>query len=66
MLCQLQLEVGTAQVRINPNGSLLDKPVNVTPNPNQSNNALMKYTTNRVENIIRQSNLFLFRTLYPS
>jgi hypothetical protein len=66
MLCQPRLEVGTAQVRIGPNGSLLDEPVNVTPDPDQSNNALMKYTTNGVENIIGQSNLFLFRTLYPS
>jgi hypothetical protein len=66
MLCQPRLEVGTAQIRIDANGSLLDEPVDVTPDPDQSNNSLMKYSTNGVENIIGQSNLFLFRTLYPS
>jgi hypothetical protein len=66
MLCQPRLEVGTAQVRIDANGTLLDEPVDVKPDSDQSNTALMRYTTNGVENVIGQSNLFLFRTLYPS
>jgi hypothetical protein len=66
ILCQPRLEVGTAEVRIDTNGSLLDEPIDITPDSDQSNNALIKYTTNGVENIIGQSNMFLFRTLYPS
>ncbi|KAF1359392.1 hypothetical protein EJ07DRAFT_165987 [Lizonia empirigonia] len=63
MLCQPQLEVGTAQIRVDANGVLLDEATNVTPDPDQSGVALANYTTNGVENVIGQSNLFLFREL---
>jgi hypothetical protein len=66
MLCQPQLEIGTADIRVDANGVLLDEAINVTPDPDQSVVALASYTTNGVENVIGQSNLFLFRSLLPN
>lgn len=65
MLCQPQLEVGTAHIRVDANGVLLDEATNVTPDHDQSIVALANYTTYGVENVIGQSNLLLFRSLLP-
>jgi hypothetical protein len=63
MLRQPQMEVGTAHIRVDADGVLLEEATNATPNPDQSVAAIAKYTTNGLENLIGHSNLFLFRSL---
>lgn len=63
MLCQPELEVGTAHIRVNANGTLLDEATNIKPDPDQSQVALAKYCANGCANVIGQSNLFIFRML---
>lgn len=55
--------VGTAHIRVDANGVLLDEATDVTPNPDQSIAAIAEYTTNVLENLIGHSNSFLFRSL---
>lgn len=66
LTCQPQLATGIANISVDANGVLLDKPSAVVPDPDQSPAALNAYTSNGVENVISQFNLFIFRSQYST
>ena len=63
MLCQPELRIGDATVRVDATGVLQEKATNLTLEENQEPEALEDYFTDGPGNLISQSNLFIFRTL---
>ena len=66
VLCQPTLSTGTARVRVDTEGVILDRPTNVLPDYDSSIVSLSKYTTNSILNLLGQSNAFVFYTQKPT
>ncbi|KAF2133280.1 hypothetical protein P153DRAFT_331890 [Dothidotthia symphoricarpi CBS 119687] len=64
MTCQPTISVGDADVHVNGQGVLQSKVSEFSPDADQSADALKKYSTNGLDSLVAQSNLFIFRGRY--
>ncbi|KAH7402575.1 hypothetical protein BKA66DRAFT_564486 [Pyrenochaeta sp. MPI-SDFR-AT-0127] len=65
MLCQPEIRIGDATVVVDSAGVLQKRATDRTAEQDQTPQALDKYFSNGIADVISQSNLFIFRTLKP-